>query len=221
MSPTTATANRRPTSLTPEKIASAALAVVDREGAGALSMRRLAADLGVGTMTLYGHFRSKRELLDAAVDAAAQDFRAPATDGTFRERLLAYHDAVRAWLARHPSLVHLRGEQPIVRPAAFAVSEHGMRILLDAGFPPLEAARAFRVLFVYAFGSAAFSPHDPEPAARRAVHAAVVALPEDEFPALRRAAEHAGAALGGEEQFRYGLERIIDGLEARLSTLPR
>jgi AcrR family transcriptional regulator len=219
MTPETATTNRRPTALTAERIAQAALEVVDREGADALSMRRLASGLGVGTMTLYGHFRSKRELLDAAVDAATDDFEAPPLQGSLRERLLAYHEAVRAWLARHPALVQLRGERPIVRPAAFGVSEHGMRILLDAGFPPDEAARAFRLLFVYAFGSAAFSPHEARPAERRALHAALVSLPEDDFPALRAAAEHAGDALGGEEQFRYGLERIIDGLEARLERL--
>ena len=215
MTPETATHNRRRTGLTSERIARAALEVVDRDGAEALSMRGLAADLGVGTMTLYGHFRSKAELLDAAVDIAPQDFEAPPAEGPFRERLLAYHDRVRAWLARHPALVRLRSEQPIVRPTAFAVSEHGMRILLDAGFPPEEAARAFRVLFVYVLGSMLFGPREPPPDERRLVRAALLSLPEDEFPAIITTADGMVAALGGREQFDFGLELILDALQAR------
>ncbi len=211
-----ATPTRR---LSRDAVARAALAVLDREGREGLSMRRLAADLGVGTMTLYGYFRDKRELLDAVVDVAAEDFAAPALEGTFRERTTAYLEAVRAWLARHPTLVALRGQEAIVRPAAFGVSEHGMRLLLDAGFPPAEAARAFRLLFVHVFGSSAFAPRAPDPAERRRLEAALLTLPEDEFPAMRAAASGAGDALGGDEQFRYGLDRLLDGLEARLREL--
>jgi AcrR family transcriptional regulator len=225
MSPKAATLNRRPrdrrASLSPETVARAALAVLDREGLDGLSMRRLAADLGVGTMTLYGYFRDKRELLDAVVDVAAEDFAPPAPPpaGDFRAGMTAYLEAVRAWLARHPTLVALRGREAIVRPAAFGVSEHGMRLLLDAGFPPAEAARAFRLLFVHVFGSSAYAPRTPDPDERRRLEAALLTLPEDEFPAMRTAAVGAAEALGGDEQFRYGLDRILDGLEARLREL--
>ena len=223
MAPPSATVNRRAAparpALSPEAVARAALAVLDREGLDGLSMRRLAADLGVGTMTLYGYFRGKGELLDAVVDVAVEDFAPPAADGTFRERMTAYCEAVRAWLGRHPTLVALRGEAPITRPAAFAVSEHGMRLLLEAGFPPAEAARAFRLLFVHVFGSSAYAPRAPEPPERRALEAALLTLPEDEFPAMRTAAVGAADALGGDEQFAYGVDRILDGLEARLREL--
>jgi hypothetical protein len=122
----------------------------------------------------------------------------------------------REWLLRHPSLVRLRGQEAIVRPSAFRVSEHLMAMLLEAGLSPEDAARSFRVLFTYVFGSALVSPGEPDDAQRRGVHAALLTLPEDEFPALRTAAPHAADALGGEEQFRYGLELILDGIEARL-----
>lgn len=210
-----ATGNRRQPSLSREQVARAALELVDREGLDGLSMRRLAGELGVGTMTLYGYFRGKRELLDAVLDVAAEDFEAPAEHGTFREQVVAYALAARAWLLRHPSIVRLRGEDPIVRPSAFAVSEGLMRLLVDAGLPPEDCARAFRVLFTYVFGSALVSPGDPDDATRRAVHAALLTLPEDEFRAMRSVAHHAADALGGERQFVYGLELILDGIEAR------
>jgi AcrR family transcriptional regulator len=175
-------------------------------------MRKLAAELGVGTMTLYGYFRGKRELLDAVVDVAAEDFVAPAPGGSLREQIVAYALVARAWLLRHPTLVEIRGDAAILRPAALRISEPLMQRLLDAGLPPDEAARAFRLLFVHLFGAVAFAPREPEAAERRALEAALMTLPEDEFPAMRATAPHAADVAGGERQFRYGVERILDGV---------
>ena len=200
-----------------DEVARAALAIADAEGIDGLSMRRLADELGIGTMTLYGYFRSKRELLDAAVDMAAEQFAAPTLRGTPRRRLRVYMEAVREWLEQHPSLVHIRGEAPIVRQGAFRVSEGAMQILIDAGLPPAEAAYGFRLLFTYVFGSVAFGLGEPSPEQRRATTAAVLALPPEEFPALLAAASGAGDALGGRRPFEYGLEVLLDGLESRLA----
>ena len=210
--------NRRPPprpALGRDEIARAALEMVDEEGIDALSMRRLADRLGVGTMTLYGYFRSKEELLAAAVACAAADFAFAMPEGDVRERGRAHVQAVRDVLARHPSLPQLRGRRPIVEAAAFRMSEPGMQILLDAGFPPDEAARTFRVLFTYIFGSMLFGPDEPSPEQRRAVKAAVLMLPDEEFPALTETAEGLAASTGGREQFDFGLELILDAVEAR------
>lgn len=216
MNATSAKGNRRQPSLSREQVARAALDLLDRDGLDALSMRRLATELGVGTMTLYGYFRGKPELLDAVLDLAAEDFEAPATSGSFADQVVAYALAARAWLLRHPSVVRLRAEDTIVRPSAFAVSEGLMRLLVDAGLSSEDAARSFRVLFTYVFGSALVSPTEPDEAHRRGVHAALLTLPEDEFRALRFAAPFAADALGGDAQFVYGLELIVDGIERRL-----
>lgn len=202
-----------------DDIARAALAMLDEEGIDALSMRRLAEQLGVGTMTLYGHFRSKEELLAAAVAAAAADFAFDPPSGGLRERARAHVRAVRDVLARHPSLAQLRGRRPIVEAAAFRMSEPGMRILLDAGLPPAEAARIFRVIFTYTFGSMLFGPDEPSPEQRRMVKAAIQLLPDDEFPALSATAEGLAASTGGPEQFDYGLELLLDAVEARAEAL--
>ena len=207
--------NRARAPLGREEIARAALEMLDEEGLDALSMRRLADRLGVGTMTLYGYVRSKHELLDAAVEAAVEDFEFELPDGGMRERLRAHVHAVRRLFERHPALPALRARQPIVQAAAFRMSERAMQILLDAGFPPEEAARAFRVLFVYEFGSMMFGGTEPSPEQRRTVRAALELLPEDEFPAITAVAEHMPSSVGGREQFDYGLELILDALEAR------
>ena len=201
--------------VTREDIAHAALAMLDEEGLDALSMRRLAERLGVGTMTLYGYFRSKRELLDAAVGAAAADFDFDPPEGGVRERFRAYVHAVQRVLERHPSLPQLRARQPIVQASAFRMTERGIGVLLDAGFPPEEAARIFRVLFIYKFGSALFGPVELPDEERRRVRSALALLPEDEFPNVATAAEAIAASVGGQEQFDFGLELILDAVEAR------
>jgi AcrR family transcriptional regulator len=203
--------------LSREHLGATALRIVDREGVDALSMRRLADELGVGTMTLYGYVRSKRELLDAAIDAAAADFDAPPAEGTPRERARAFLLAVVAWLERHPALVEIRGEEPIVRPAAFRISEIGMGILLDAGFGEEEAALAFRLFFAYVFGAALIGPRPAERSAPTSSRAAIATLSPEEFPSLLAAAPQLMEAFGGgPEGDAYAIERILDGLEQRL-----
>src|SRR3954464_12450051 len=91
-----------------EAITKAALALVDREGLGALSMRRLAAELEMGTMTLYGYFRTKDELLEAVVEEAAAWHRLPDAEGSWKERLRALARGMRQALGRHPSLIEVR-----------------------------------------------------------------------------------------------------------------
>ena len=199
-----------------DAIARAALAMLDEHGVDALSMRRLADRLGVGTMTLYGYFRSKGELLDAAVAAAMADREVPVLpDASLRDRLRAHFGAMRDLMERHPFLPQLRRHQPIVQPEAFRHSENGMRLLLDAGFPAEEAARTFRVLFVYVFGSMLFGPDEPSPEHLRAIKVALAGLPEDEFPAIALAAEGIAKSIGGREQFDFGLELMLDAIEAR------
>lgn len=199
-----------------DAIARTALQLLDEEGADALSMRRLATRLGVGTMTLYGYFRSKQELLDAAVAAAAAEVEIDLPAGAgLREKLRAHATATQRMLERHPGLPQLRARQPLVQAPAFAMTEVAMQALLDAGFPPDEAARVFRVLFVYKFGSAIVGRQDTPPEEHRRVRAALHLLPEDEFPAVTAAADGIAASIGGTEQFAFGLELILDAIEAR------
>ena len=198
-------------------MAEAALELLDREGIDALSMRRLADELEVGTMTLYGYFRSKRELLDAVVDVAMPELDPAPADGHWRDRLGELVRTARENLVRHPALVQIRVREPVLRPEALRFSEAGLSILLDAGFEAVEATRAFRLLFTYTLGYAAFSPAGAVEQNRAAARAAIAALPPDRYPTLTAAGDEAATAMAGEEAFEYGLERILDGLEAGLA----
>ena len=203
--------------LSRDAVALAALELVDREGLDALSMRRLAGELGTGTMTLYGYFRNKEELLGGVVDAAFAEFELPAPAAEplagLRELIVAAHDV----LSRHPALVEIRGTGPIVRPRGFRITDHAMSLLADAGFEPAEAARAFRLLFDYVFGYATVNRRPPSPELRREALASIVALPPEEFPTLTAAAGAMADAVADGEQFEYGLDRILAGIAAQLA----
>jgi AcrR family transcriptional regulator len=204
--------------LSREQVARAALDLADANGLEALSMRALADRLDVGTMTLYGYYRNKDELLDAVVDVAMSDAEPdlPPVEG-WKEQLRSLVLRARRNLQQHPSLVELRVRRPVLRPDALRFSETSLRILRDAGLDIREATAAFRLLFTYTFGFAALSPAEATDADRRAALAALAALPPEDYPALTEARHEASQAMGGDEVFEYGLERILDGLEARLA----
>jgi TetR/AcrR family tetracycline transcriptional repressor len=177
-------------------------------------MRRLAVEAGIPTSTVYGYFRDKDELVDAIINLAASRSPLPELTGSWRAQLGDLMRWLRRELVRRPDLVKVRLERPILSLGALKLPETGMGILREAGFAPAEAARAYQMLFVYTFGSAAFGPHgDPEEHQRR-VRAAYTLLPPDEYPVLSSSIAEVAAAMSGEEQFEYALERLLDGLEA-------
>jgi AcrR family transcriptional regulator len=202
--------------LSREQAARAALALMDEHGLAALSMRRLAEHLGVGTMTLYGYFRSKDDLLDAVIDAAVADREPVTLEGPWQVQIRQLMQATRRGLGRHPSLVKVRAERPVLRPEALRFAESGLGILRGAGFGRRDAALGFRLLFTYVFGFVSFSPDDTAEDARRRSRVATAALPPDEYPAIHDSAEQLADAMAGQAAFDFGLDRIIDGLEARL-----
>ena len=200
--------------LSREAVADAALDLLVTDGREAVTMRRLAAALDVGTMTLYGYFRNKDELLDAAVDRASEAIRIPARRGPWRSQLRALIIEIYGTLRRYPVAVELRARGPMLSPGALRSTNAGMQILAAAGFDKGSAAHAWRLLFTYAFGFAAFTPAELSVEDQRRALAHLGALPPDELPYVVEAAPEAVAAMVGDEPFLRGLDVILDGLEA-------
>ncbi len=205
---------RRRHGLSRAQIAKAALDLIDADGLDALTMQRLAESLGVGTMTLYGYFRSKDELLEAVVDAAVGGERSFTLEGPWREQLGQLVHIHYRGLIRHPALVQIRLRHPILRPRGLRFAESILAILHHAGFEAAEAVGAFRLIFTYMFGFAALSPERTVDEQRREAAAAFALLPPDEYPHLTRVSREASEAMAGEDQFEYGLQRLLDGIDA-------
>jgi AcrR family transcriptional regulator len=204
--------------LTREWIIDAADQILRESGLAGLTMRAVADRVGVGTMTLYGYFRDKDELLDALIDTESAKLDVPRATGPWRPRLRALMVALHDQLAEHPLLVELRLRRPLASPGALLWTEIGLEALQDAGLSAGEAARAFRPLFIYTFGHAIFLPRDRPEQVVRDAHAALLRLPPDQFPGLTSAAAEMAGTLAGSEAFEYGLDRLLDGIEMQLST---
>jgi TetR/AcrR family tetracycline transcriptional repressor len=197
-------------------IAAVALELMDADGVRALTIRSLAARLGVAPMALYNHVRTKEEILDAAREhglARLPGAGSPGIDdrpwwNRIREINLTFHRALR----EHPSLVTLLVAQPLGGQAPVGAAEAQLRVLVEAGFDPDDAARAHLTLLHYAIGSAAWtSPRVEPPAVGRAV---LERLPADRYPTLAALTAPLARASYDEDQYAYGLEMILVGLRA-------
>jgi AcrR family transcriptional regulator len=96
----------RAASLSREKIAAAAIAIADAEGFAAVSMRRIAQDLGVGTMSLYYYVKTKGDLVGAMDDAYMAEVLVPSLPRNWRVALMAIATRTRDALLRHPWALH-------------------------------------------------------------------------------------------------------------------
>lgn len=142
-------------SLSRERITAAALALVADEGLDGLTMRKVAARLGVEAMSLYRHVRDKGDLLDALQDDLLARVPVPA-EAPWPD---AVRDAARAFrevLFAHPRLVPLLATRPGETPHGRRLIEAGVGLLERQGFPQEDAIVAFQTVFVFAVGHAVF-----------------------------------------------------------------
>jgi len=212
-------AERGRRTLTRDRVVAEALAVISTDGAQALSMRALAARLGVVPGALYRHVRSKEQLYDLVLDAvlAEVDGRAdPTQPWTAQVGTLAHR--LRAALEHHPGVAALLKTRDPVSPASLALAEAFLAPLLTAGLSGPEAALAFRLIYDYTLGFALADPSSPaeqrlrDTATRQQLEAFLRALPADRFPALAAHGPHAWDA-DRDQRFAAGLGILLRGLQ--------
>ena len=201
--------------LTRERIVSTALSLVDEEGIEALSMRRLAKELGVDPMAIYHHVPNKRALLSGLVERTFSEMRVPEPEGSWRERVRAWAHAFRDVARAHPKLVpHLASYPEAAAEATLESTEELYAAFEAAGMLPGEILGAVGVVvdYVNGFALAEASGVLGEPDEQREMLAMLDARPQG-LPAMRRTF----AALAGEDlasDFEFGLEVVLAGLEA-------
>lgn len=209
--------------LTRGRILEAALSLVDEEGIEALSMRRLARELGVDPMAIYHHLPNKRALLSALVGQVFSEMRVPGPgEGgdlrEWRERVRAWASAFRDVSRAHPRLVpHLASYPEIAAEATLESTEELYAAFEAAGMPPKEILGAVGVVVDYLNGYALAEASGAvgEPDEQSEMVAMLDARPREELPAMRRTFE----ALSDENlatDFEFGLEVVLAGLEATM-----
>jgi AcrR family transcriptional regulator len=142
--------------LSTDRIVETARGLVDREGLAAVSTRRLAAELGVSGPSLYNHFRTKDQILEAVADSvSALVDLAMFEDG--RDWRAALHDwavSYRAALREHPNIVPVLARGPGRRPAALRLADAVYGAMVDAGWPPAQATSIGALMRYFIMGSA-------------------------------------------------------------------
>ena len=115
--------------LTRERIIAAALRVMDTDGLEAVSMRRIAREVGVEAMSLYHHVRDKEDVLDGICEAVMREFEYPDGAGDISERLRAGARSYRRILQAHPDVVaHTLADNSVLLTAS---SEDSRRFLTE------------------------------------------------------------------------------------------
>jgi AcrR family transcriptional regulator len=132
----------------------AALAIADRDGIGALTMRALATELGVKPMSVYHYVRDKDEILDALVDAVFAEVEPIAPERPWRDALAGRTRSMRAVLRRHPWAIGLMESRVNAGPASLAHHDAVLGVMRRAGFTVEAAAQSYALLDSYAYGFA-------------------------------------------------------------------
>jgi TetR/AcrR family transcriptional regulator, tetracycline repressor protein len=201
----------------------AALEVISAEGAEAMTLRRLAQRLGVGTATLYWYIRDKEELIELVRDQLAAEILAICPrEGDWRTRLVAFARAFRTVQARHPGPVLWAGG-PVTGPNALAVIDGLLGAFVDSGLPDRDAAEActaFLGLVTSAnrwLTAAGVGDEAASQRARARTGAYLSQLSCDALPNVRRIGEF---FLDVTPEARFGLllSSFLEGIERRVQS---
>ena len=205
--------------LTRERVVEAALRVMDEEGLEAVSMRRIAREVGVEAMSLYHHVDDKEDLLDGVCEHVMAGFDFPEPVDDWAENCRRGARAWRRLLQAHPAVMRLFAEQrgPVRSIDSMRPMEFALRLLRGAGLSDRDTAQAFHAFGGYIQGFVMMelgSIAGGSDEAHLKAHAELAAALPGEFEALVAVAPYF-AECDADEQFEFGLDLLIRGLEAK------
>ncbi len=198
--------------LTKDRVLQAAVGLADREGLGALTMRRLGAELGVEAMALYKHVAGKDEILDGIVEAVVAEIEVPSEGDGWREAMRRRALSARGVLGRHSWAIGLLEARSSPGPATLRYLDAILGNLRSAGFSVEDAAHAFWLLDSYVYGHVV---------QETSLSGDTIIPPDtiDAYPHLAEVGRHATtSAFSLDDEFAFGLDLILDALERRAST---
>ncbi|MEU7786481.1 TetR/AcrR family transcriptional regulator C-terminal domain-containing protein [Amycolatopsis sp. NPDC049159] len=206
--------------LSRERVLRTAVALADEHGLAAVTMRRLAEELGAEAMSLYYHVAKKEDVLAGIVDVVAQEINeavarldaGPDWKDTARRRILA----ARAVLLRHRWAPALFGTRSSTSVAVLKYYDNLVGLMREGGFSHDRIHHALHALGSRALGFSQ-EPFDPGPGASAEVSAEVAAqLPNLVAMLSEIAHDDPGSTLGwcdDQAEFEFGLDLILDGLD--------
>ncbi|MEV0617938.1 TetR/AcrR family transcriptional regulator [Nonomuraea sp. NPDC050404] len=215
--------------LSVDRVVRAAIEVADAEGLQALSMRRVAERLGVGTMSLYTYVPGKPELFDVMLDQVYGETARPEdVTGGWRGRLEQIARENWALYLRHPWLLQVATSRPVLGPNVTAKYDYELRAIDGIGLSDLEMDSVITLVTGFVHGAARGAVESAQAESLTgltdqqwwAAHAPFLSRISDasRYPTAARVGQAAGeelnAAYSPEHAFEFGLERVLDGIEA-------
>src|SRR3989442_8333357 len=205
--------------LSRERVLGAAVALADREGIEALSMRNLGQEVGVEAMSLYNHVRNKEELLNGMVYLVYSEIVHPTAGEEWPTAMRVRRISARQALKRRPWAIGLMESRAQPGPATLRHHDAVLRNLRESGFSIEMAAHAYSLLDSYIYGftlNEQSLPFDNSPAKIAEVAGNIMReMPAGEYPYLTEmAVEHTikpGYDYGNE--FEFGLDLILENLQ--------
>jgi AcrR family transcriptional regulator len=213
-----------------EAIVEAAIGVADAEGLDAVSMARVAKELGFTTMSLYRYVASKDELLQLMWNASAQGAETLVVEGIdWRQKLRMWATVQREMMDRHPWITQMPMAAPPLGPNSLTFVERGLETLDGTGIADPDKLRIIGLISSYTLSEARMA-HDAARAAQTATDGGAPPPPlsfeavlrelldEATFPRLFRIAW--AGSIGDDpsgfderQEFFFGLDRILDGVQ--------
>ncbi len=211
------------TRLTRERVLLAALDLADKGGVEALSMRKLGQDLGVEAMSLYNHVTNKDDMLDGVVDLVFGEIGLPPSGADWKTAMRRRAITAREVLARHPWAIGLMESRGRPGPATLGHHDAVLGCLRGAGFSIAMAAHAYSALDSYIYGFALQQAGLPFKTSNEVVEVADSILqqfPTDAYPHLAEMIVQHALQPGYDyaDEFAFGLDLILDGLERHRDT---
>jgi AcrR family transcriptional regulator len=208
----------RPTrpALNREYVLRTALALIDRDGVEALSMRRLGAEMGVDPMAIYHYLPSKAALLDGVVELLYSEMKPleiPAGE-SWTEGAAAAMRAFRATLRAHPRAVGIVGTHPAVTPGMLDLLDSSLGLLTSAGLGAAEALDLMNCVALYTIGQVLAEVGEPVGGAGTPPESVYSGLTPEMYPHLF-AAFADGYGYHPDEMFEAGLMALLTGWAAR------
>ena len=198
--------------LSRERVLEAGLNLVDREGVGALTMRRLGRELGVEAMSLYGYVDCKQDLLDGVVERVYREIPSMAeADGPWQDRLRDIAQLFRDVLMRHPNTVNLIAARPILSNGNVGLIESALAGLRLRGLDLVRASQVVTDVVAFTIGHVTSEVGELDGHSEDEAAAFERSLDAGRFPNV--AERCALGPLDRDASFDLGLDFIVAGVE--------
>ena len=208
--------------LSRERVLQGAVAVADKGGIAALTIRSLAAELGVKPMSVYHHVANKEEILDGLVDLVFAEIELPTIGGEWHEEMRRRAASAREAMRRHPWAIGLVETRTSPGHATLRHHDAVIGTLREGGFSVEMTAHAFALIDAYVYGfalSEATLPFNGPDTVPEVAEQMMEYFTPDEYPHLLGfTVEHVmKPGYDYSEEFEFGLGVVLDGLARSLS----